>query len=377
MSRQTPLLAKDIIVGKALPFSVYGADNTLLLAKGQVVSERIREALLRNGVRPAYRPEEQSEPEQERIEVPETCPLQAFRNAYARVAGSTRVGFRMSRDDRGESYTAWVIGTHEQRGLMLSAPMSRDNSLVAMADGQTWIFRAFHGTAAFRFSGIVRKVMFDPIPYFHLQLPPTIDMRHVRQRPRAQVCLPAAITLNEPQQGDALDGVICDLSSCGLRLALKQSDVLQKQHSLHIRFSVPLLEKSHDICRNAWSMNSMRSGRFWPARTASRARRKAKPQRRSILPACAATHCRSRHPDAATFTLARSKAGSSLAAEPVPEARHASRQHEDIAGLLNSADTGTFLRLVVACSTDTCHSSPIPNCDGEQAWVNWSSIWTD
>lgn len=247
MSRQTPLLAKDIIVGKALPFSVYGADNTLLLAKGQVVSERIREALLRNGVRPAYRPEEQSEPEQERIEVPETCPLQAFRNAYARVAGSTRVGFRMSRDDRGESYTAWVIGTHEQRGLMLSAPMSRDNSLVAMADGQTWIFRAFHGTAAFRFSGIVRKVMFDPIPYFHLQLPPTIDMRHVRQRPRAQVCLPAAITLNEPQQGDALDGVICDLSSCGLRLALKQSDVLQKQHSLHIRFSVPLLEKSHDI----------------------------------------------------------------------------------------------------------------------------------
>jgi hypothetical protein len=244
MSRQT-LSAQDIVVGKALPFSVYGADNTLLLAKGQVVTERIREGLLRNGVRPVYSAEERAAAE-ERIEVPQSCPLQVFRNAYSRGAGSARIGFRMSRDDRGESYTAWVLGTHEQRGLMLSAPVSRDNSLVAMADGQTWVFRAFHGTAAFRFAGIVRKVMFEPLPYFHLQLPPTIDMRRVRQRPRAQVCLPVAISRESPQAG-GLDGVIADLSSCGLRLAMKQGDVLQKDQSLHLRFSIALLDRSHDL----------------------------------------------------------------------------------------------------------------------------------
>jgi hypothetical protein len=242
MSRQTALHASDIIVGKALPYSVYGADKTLLLAAGQIVSERIREALLRNGVRPVYDPDLDAQHGEERIAVPATCPLQAFRNAYSRAGASTRIGFRMSRDDRSESYTSWVIGTHEQRGLILSAPLSRDNSLVAMADGQTWIFRAFHGTAAFRFAGVVRKVMFDPVAYFHLQLPQSIDMRRVRQRPRAQVCLPAALQLSGPGEG-----VISDLSSCGLRLAMKHTDVLQKNQSLHIRFSIPLLEKTYDI----------------------------------------------------------------------------------------------------------------------------------
>ena len=71
MSRHTVLSAKDIIVRKALPFSVYGADNMLLLAKGQVVGERIRAALLRNDLRPAYLPEEMDAPH-ERIAV-RTC----------------------------------------------------------------------------------------------------------------------------------------------------------------------------------------------------------------------------------------------------------------------------------------------------------------
>jgi hypothetical protein len=223
---------------------VYGADNTLLLAKGQLVSERIRDALLRNGARCVYGSDGPPVVEEERIEIPTICPLQAFRNAHLNNSGSMRIGFRMSREDRDESYMAWVIGTHEQRGLILSAPVSRDNSLVAMADGQSWIFRAFHGTAAFRFTGIVRKVMFDPVPYFHLQLPQTIDMRRVRQRPRAQVCLSATVTALG-QHG--FQGVICDLSSCGLRLAMKQGDLLQQHQTVHIRFSIPLFDRAHEV----------------------------------------------------------------------------------------------------------------------------------
>jgi hypothetical protein len=241
MSTLTALNPRDVIVGKALPFSVYGADKMLLLAKGQIVSERVRDALLRNGVRPMYHSDAESTAE-ERIEVPEICPLQAYRNSYSRAFGNSRIGFRMSRDDRSESYTSWVIGTHEQRGLILSAPISRDNSLVAMADGQSWIFRAFHGTAAFRFAGVIRKVMFDPVPYFHLQLPQHIDMRRVRQRPRAQVCLPVTLELDNP-----VEALVADLSSCGLRLAMKQTDVLHKNQALHIRFTVPLLDKQHEI----------------------------------------------------------------------------------------------------------------------------------
>jgi len=179
MSRTTALRANDIVVGRALPYSVYGADKTLLLAKGQIVSERIRDALLRNGVMRSAT-EDDAFPTaaavDERIEVPEPCPLQALRNHYAKAFGTARLGFRMSRDDRSEAYTAWVIGTHEQRGLILSAPVSRDNSLVAVSDGQTWVFRAFYGTAAFRFAGGVRKVAFEP---YGLTIEPRNDFEHM------------------------------------------------------------------------------------------------------------------------------------------------------------------------------------------------------
>ena len=246
MSRTTALHPGDIVVGRALPYSVYGADKTLLLAKGQIVSERIREALLRNGVMTSLGEESGGSSiapiEEERIEIPEICPLQALRNHYARTFGSARLGFRMSRDDRSEGYTAWVIGTHEQRGLILSAPVSRDNSLVAVAEGQTWIFRAFYGTAVFRFAGVVRKVVFEPYPYFHLQLPPVIDMRRVRQRPRAQVSVATTVRLVIPAEG-----VIVDLSSCGLRLGMKQADLLEKQQAVQLQFSISVLDKIHEI----------------------------------------------------------------------------------------------------------------------------------
>jgi hypothetical protein len=245
MSRTTALRANDIVVGRALPYSVYGADKTLLLAKGQIVSERIRDALLRNAVMRSGTEDDAfpaTASAEERIEVPEPCPLQALRNHYAKTFGTARLGFRMSRDDRSEAYTAWALGTHEQRGLILSAPVSRDNSLVAVSDGQTWIFRAFYGTAVFRFAGVVRKVAFEPYPYFHLQPPPVIDMRRVRQRPRAQISLQATVRLAAPAEG-----VIVDLSSCGLRLAMKPGDALEKGQALNLQFVITVLDKVHEI----------------------------------------------------------------------------------------------------------------------------------
>ena len=246
MSRTTALRANDIVVGRALPFSVYGADQTLLLAKGQIVSERIKDALLRNGVMRSTAEDADfavgMPAEEERIEAPPPCPLQVLRNHYSKAFGSARLGFRMSRDERSEGYTAWVLGSHEQRGLILSAPVSRDNSLVAVADGQTWIFRAFYGTAVFRFSGVVRKVAFEPYPYFHLQLPPVIDMRKVRRRPRAQVAVPATV-----QVTTQIEAVIVDFSSCGMRLATKPADTLEKGQPLNLQFAITVLDKVHEI----------------------------------------------------------------------------------------------------------------------------------
>jgi hypothetical protein len=83
---------------------------------------------------------------------------------------------------------------------------------------------------------------FEPYPYFHLQLPPVIDMRRVRQRPRAQVSVPATVRLASPA-----DAVIVDLSSCGVRLAMKPADTLEKGQSLNLQFSITVLDEVHEI----------------------------------------------------------------------------------------------------------------------------------
>jgi hypothetical protein len=67
-------------------------------------------------------------------------------------------------------------------------------------------------------------------------------MRRVRQRPRAQVSVQATVQVSAP-----VEGVIVDLSSCGLRLAMKPEDVLEKGQALRLQFVINVLDKAHHI----------------------------------------------------------------------------------------------------------------------------------
>ena len=239
----------DIVVGKPLPFSIYGADKMLLLAKGQLVeSERVREALIRNGVLAnASNPSGLggasktggSATEEERTKL---SPLAVLRHDYQNLSSRSRFGLRMSREDGGESYLCWVVGYADRRGLILTAPTREDRSFVAVTEGQTWLFRTFYATAAFRFNAVVQKVLFDPFPYLHIQLPQMIDMRLVRKMPRAQVCLNATVSGAEDMQA-----VIVDMSVSGMRLALAENCTLAKDQTVALSFTVPLLDKQHTL----------------------------------------------------------------------------------------------------------------------------------
>jgi hypothetical protein len=246
----------DIVVGKPLPFSIYGADRMLLLAKGQrVESERVREALIRNGVLhngnptgPGGNPKGGAPAQEE--ERTKLSPLAVLRHDYQNLGSRSRFGLRMSREDGGESYLCWVVGYADRRGLILTAPTREDRTFVSVTEGQTWLFRTFYAMAAFRFNAVVQKVLFDPFPYLHIQLPQMIDMRLVRKTQRAQVCVNATVSGAQDMQA-----VVVDMSVSGLRLALVENCTLAKDQTVALSFTVTLLDKQHTLKMNGRVMS--------------------------------------------------------------------------------------------------------------------------
>ena len=212
---------ESIVVGNALPFSVYSADRKLLLAKGQVVeSEGTRDQLLRAGrYQSAGSALELSVAEDSRHgKVPFVDPLDTYSRDFNSAVGNSRVGVRVSREDTGESYPCWVLGADEQYGLIITAPAKPDRSIVPVGEGQTWTFRMMYLTAAVKFHGTIRKVQFEPTPLMNVSLPKQVELRHVRTSPRVSACLHATI-----ECGKEVPVLITDIGVGGMRVAIERT----------------------------------------------------------------------------------------------------------------------------------------------------------
>ena len=148
----------------------------------------------------------------------------------------------MSRDERSECFSCHVIGMAERRHLILSAPVREDRSYVAVSEGQTWLFRTFYATAAIRFSGKVEKLVFEPFPYFHVEVPAQVEMRHVRKMQRVTVCMDATLDLAQPAAG-----LVLDLSGTGMRLCVAADTPLEEKQRFTIQFRVQVFDEWHPL----------------------------------------------------------------------------------------------------------------------------------
>ena len=234
---RNPLDKNAIVVGKPLPFSIYGADNMLLLAQGELVkSEAMRNALLRGG---AYCNRKDSgglgggnsaASQREETAGEVATPLDKFMREHAIALAKPRSNLRMSREDGSESYPTRIIGMHDRNSLILAAPLRPDRTFVPVFDRQTWFFRALYHTTAIRFQAVVLKAVFEPFPHLHIEVPRTIERKLVRGAPRVPVCW--RVNLVEPANTPA---AIVDLSVGGARIAVN-ADVVFEQHQ-RVRFT--------------------------------------------------------------------------------------------------------------------------------------------
>ena len=248
MNVKAPALEKEkIVVGRPLPFSVFGAEGQLLLAEGSVVeSDRALQMLLRKGV---YRDAVSGEiipagpvgdPEQTTGD-----PLAGLQKNYGAASAGRRFALTVASDDSDEAYSTWVIGVHNQ-SIILTAPRRLNGSLVSVTVGQVWLCRAFQMTSAFRFRSAVIKVVFEPFPHVHIEAPQHVERRTVRGRPRAAVFV--KVSLAAPLPAPA---VMVDLSLSGGRLAVEEDVKLERGQALRIAMKLELIESQFELSLKA------------------------------------------------------------------------------------------------------------------------------
>jgi hypothetical protein len=236
---------KYLVVGRPVPFAIYSADKTLLLAAGRIVpNEFVRDSLLRSG---KYRDDEDSAADVETPQAPASNAIAALQADYQHTHARAAVGFRMEKD--GRALTSRVIGVSDDgHGLIMTGPTTLDGSRVEIKQGQTWVFRAFYAVAAVRFQAVVEEVVASPFPYFYVSHITDIDRRNVRQWPRTPTCLWASRAA-EPTR------LLVDLSVGGARLAVENGTSFQIGQTLLLSTTLALATGRRELSLDAVVLN--------------------------------------------------------------------------------------------------------------------------
>lgn len=244
----TPGDRERIVVGQPLPFSIFSAEGSLLLAAGRVVeSGRARDVLLGNGScrDPDKKTWATNVADDDSTQRLRTSPLIAFQSDYRRSNPARGFPMSMARDETSEAFRTFVAGVHEQI-LIVGAPRRADGVLVAVTPRQAWLCRTFQGTSAFRFLGTVLKVAFEPFPHLYLEVPQNIEKRKIRNKARATVLLSAVI-----ETPAATQCIVVDLSVGGGRIATSEDVVLERDRAIRLGLTLQTMGSQYNLSLRA------------------------------------------------------------------------------------------------------------------------------
>lgn len=243
----------EIAIGKTLPYSIYGADRKLLLAAGQIIANAVvRDHLKASGVycsdagmlTGAY------DVKKFAIERKLSPALLAFTQAYSDAKSRSQFGFKISADEKSTTYTISMVGMLENGNSIMTVPQQADGSPVAIAAGQSWVFRAFYVTAALRFRAEILHVDNEPFPHLYIGPPQLMERQNIRRWPRVQLCKPV-----NPDGSGEVRYILVDLSVGGARLAAESRAPLVKGQHMTLPVNVPMLQTEYPLTLAAVVLN--------------------------------------------------------------------------------------------------------------------------
>jgi hypothetical protein len=243
----------ELAIGKALPYSIYGADRKLLLPAGQIIANAVvRDHLKTSGV---YCSDEgmltgSYDVKKFAIERRLSPTLLAFTHTYSDAKTRSQFGFKISSDEKSTGYSVSMIGMLDNGNSVMTAPLLADGSPVPVHAGQSWLFRAFYVTAALRFRADILHANAVPFPHLYIGPPQQMERQNIRRWPRVQLCKP----VNPDGSGD-VRYIMVDLSVGGVRLAAEARFPLQKGQRLTLPVNLPMLQTDYPLTLTAVVLN--------------------------------------------------------------------------------------------------------------------------
>ena len=241
----------EVVIGKALPYTLYGADRKLLLAAGEVIANAVVRDYLKATAVYASDVELSGADEVTRYDIEKKVPasLLALSRAYKSASQRRQFGFKMSRNDSSTAYPALMIGLLENGNFVLSAPQLDDAALPVVA-GETWLFRAFYVTAALRFRAKILDVATTPFSHLYVGPPQSIHRQNIRHWPRVKLCIPVV-----PNAAGDVKFIVTDLSVGGARLAAESRAPLTRGQRIAIQMNLPVMQSEFPIALEAQVRN--------------------------------------------------------------------------------------------------------------------------
>jgi len=108
-----------------------------------------------------------------------------------------------------------LIGFLHKKSVIVSHPV-RDDKLLFIKKGESFMVRGFSGTRTYEFSADVVNVCLQPYPYLHLSYPAQISTVNMRSALRIRIKLVCSIHPKETEQ--AIPATIEDMSISGARI---------------------------------------------------------------------------------------------------------------------------------------------------------------
>jgi hypothetical protein len=174
---------------------------------------------------------------------PRRAALETLIRDYADIGSRSRMGLLISPGEAKTNYTVDVVGIiRQKRLLVLTAPKTDDGSLIAVIKGQMLTCRWFSATTAFHFRAVINRILFEPVPLVHIELPPVVERRTVRGEPRALATLRSLL-----KGAQDFEGVLVDLSVGGARVAVAEEVVLTKGQIVELHARPRLLQREYGL----------------------------------------------------------------------------------------------------------------------------------
>lgn len=211
-----PVTAREVQLGKPLPWSLHDQRGMLLLKAGHIVqTENQLSVLLRDGL---YREKSRVPPARSaRVSAASQEPDASPPVAHHFDETGLSVGdvIQVQTLD-GAIFRLHYIGFSRHHGILLDYP-KLNGGLNPIPEGQGVQLRFFSGRYAYAFKSSVFKCCLSPFPFLMLTYPVAGQGQEIRKKERADVQVIASVQCD----GGNYAGQIEDVSVLGARLALK------------------------------------------------------------------------------------------------------------------------------------------------------------